>query len=208
MSRPNAFPVRRTARRISGAAAPSRLPVSRERRRRAGSAARHRRGRRASDGFQCAAHGEISRSAQGVDRKACKRRARRSPRSSTRTAGRNLFRPQRDLVHQAREPRHRQDLGERDEIIVTDMDHDANISTWIALEEYRRQNPLVADARRSSPACRGSDAAAERAHAARRLHGHCAFDRHDRRCRGGRRARRTRRARNCSSTPCISARMG
>jgi cysteine desulfurase family protein (TIGR01976 family) len=27
-------------------------------------------------------------------------------------------------------------LGERNEIIVTDMDHDANISTWMALEEY------------------------------------------------------------------------
>jgi cysteine desulfurase family protein (TIGR01976 family) len=28
------------------------------------------------------------------------------------------------------------DLGQRDEIVVTDMDHDANISTWTALEEY------------------------------------------------------------------------
>ncbi len=27
-------------------------------------------------------------------------------------------------------------LGDRNEIIVTDMDHDANISTWMALEEY------------------------------------------------------------------------
>ena len=26
-------------------------------------------------------------------------------------------------------------LGDRDEIVVTDMDHDANISTWMALEE-------------------------------------------------------------------------
>src|SRR6202050_1077878 len=27
-------------------------------------------------------------------------------------------------------------LGERNEIVVTDMDHDANISTWMALEEF------------------------------------------------------------------------
>ena len=72
----------------------------------------------------------------------------------------------------------------------------------------RRKNPRLADARRSSPACRGSDAAVERAHAARRLHGDSAFDRHDRRCRARSARRRMRRARNCSSTPCISARTG
>jgi hypothetical protein len=45
-------------------------------------------------------------------------------------------------------------LGERDEIVVTDMDHDANISTWTALEGIGRQDRLVADARGRRAACR------------------------------------------------------
>ena len=41
-----------------------------------------------------------------------------------------------------------QTLGERNEIVVTDMDHDANIATWLQLEKSRCDVPLVADARR------------------------------------------------------------
>ena len=78
-------------------------------------------------------------------------------------------------------------LGERDEIVVTDMDHDANIATWLALEplgakfnwwQMREDGNLHVDDLRPLVSERN---------APRRLHGDGAFDRLDRRCRlGGR----------------------
>ena len=96
----------------------------------------------------------------------------------------------------------------RDEIVVTDMDHDANIATWLALEaqgakfvwwRMREDGNLHVD---------DLQPLLSRAHAARRLHGDGAFDRLDRRRRRRSRRSRMRPAPRCSSTACITARTG
>ena len=62
----------------------------------------------ASHRLQCPAHGEIS--AQRRSRSQSRRGPRKRGAARQRQqAGRNLVRPQRDLVHQAGQPRHRQD---------------------------------------------------------------------------------------------------
>ena len=99
-------------------------------------------------------------------------------------------------------------LGERDEIVVTDMDHDANIATWLALEpagakfvwwRMREDGNLHVD---------DLQAAGVGAHAARRLHGDGALDRLDRRRRLGRQRSRMRPAPKCSSIACTTGRTG
>ena len=74
-----------------------------------------------------------------------------------------------------------QTLGARNEIVVTDMDHDANIATWLAAREGGRDLQVVADARRRNAPRRGPAAAPLGPHAHRRVHPHRAFDRLDRR---------------------------
>ena len=99
-------------------------------------------------------------------------------------------------------------LGERDEIVVTDMDHDANIATWLALEpagakfvwwRMREDGNLHVDDLRPL---------VSRAHAAGRLHGDRALDRLDRRRRVASPRSRMRRAPRCSSTASTTGRMG
>ena len=81
--------------------------------------------------------------------------------------------------------------GDRNEIVITDMDHDANIATWLALEADGAR--IVWWKMRDDGELHVEDlsAAAQRAHPPRRLHGDRTFDRHH----GRRRERRPARAR-------------
>ena len=74
------------------------------------------------------------------DRRAHRRaRARRSPTSSTRHAGRDRVRPEHDDAHLPSRARARPRLGQGDEIVVTELDHHGNVAPWRALETEQRR---------------------------------------------------------------------
>ena len=69
-----------------------------------------------------------------VDRVIADARDQRGAADQRRKPGRNLLRHERDIVHPPGQPGYRPDARRTPEIVVTDMDHDANIATWLALE--------------------------------------------------------------------------
>jgi hypothetical protein len=88
---------------------------------------------------------------------------------NARSRRRDAFGPQRDVVHPLDQPRDRTDPGSRPEIVVSELDHEANVATWLALERAGARivwwrpdsaaalnpaisNPLLTSGRGSSPA--------------------------------------------------------
>ncbi len=61
-----------------------------------------------------------------------------------------------------------QTLDERQEIVVSELDHEANVATWLALR--RRPHRVVASERRRTVESRRSQSAADRSHAAGGVH--------------------------------------
>src|ERR1700733_9556727 len=84
-------------------------------------------------------------------------------------------------------------LGDRDEIVVTDMDHDANISTWMALEKDGAE--IVWWRMREDGALHVEDLAPLLNSRTRLVGGAGAFDGNDRGCRCRRRRDQGRRGR-------------